>query len=91
MTRRRLVTQLRGELAEARTRTLVLEVTLAAERRAHKAEVDGLAVRAARAEAKAVGMHAMCPDRATCTANTDAAAKWRHEHPAYGGGLGATP
>ena len=94
MTRRHTIEALRRELADAHRDHLRLLAVLAVyeeQAAAAAVEIDALAVRAARAEARALNLHAMCPDRATCTANTDAAAKWRSEHPAYGGGIGAMP
>jgi hypothetical protein len=44
----------------------------------HKAELDAMALRAARAEACAVNLAGMCKSRATCLANTSAAEQWRH-------------
>ena len=94
VTRRATIEALRRELAGARREQLRLLAVLAVREEqaaAAAVEIDALAVRAARAEARALNLHAMCPDRATCTANTDAAGKWRHEHPAYGGGIGPMP
>jgi len=71
MKRRRLVEEenarLRAELTEVRQ-------ALTAERAAHKADLDAAVVYAATIEARQPGM---CPDLATCMANTDRADKWR--------------
>ncbi len=89
--RRRTLVALRTELAEAHQHTIALTMALAEERRAHKAELDAMALRAAQAEAKAVRLPGVCPDRATCLSNTSAATAWRRDHPAYGGGIGDMP
>jgi hypothetical protein len=78
--RRRLVAQLRRELAEARAdiaRLLIGNAALEARALDAELERDDLAERVAYVEAKAMRQPGTCRDRAQCLSNTDAADKWR--------------
>lgn len=79
MTRnRRKIAELRDQIGILAVRAASAERALREERAAHKAELDAMSLRAATAEAKAIRLPGVCPDRATCLRNTSAAEMRHH-------------